>query len=222
MTFSVLATDGRGAVGMAVSSSSPAVAARCLHLRVGVGGAASQNVTDPRLGTALLDALEQGADPQAALDGVVDGRDLVEHRQLTVLDLHGKAAAYSGARSLGNHHHRVGTDVVVAGNMLAGPHVVDAVVEAFELSAGELEERLLAAMEAGLAAGGEEGPLHSAGLAVVRGVAWRETDLRVDWHDEPLAELRRLLDVWLPQRDDYVTRALDPAAAPSYGVPGDE
>jgi uncharacterized Ntn-hydrolase superfamily protein len=222
MTFSVLATDGRGAVGMAVSSSSPAVAARCLHLRAGVGGAGSQNVTDPRLGNALLDALEHGADPQAALDGVVDGRDLVEHRQITVLDLHGKAAAYSGVRSLGVHHHRVGTNVVVAGNMLAGPHVVDAVVEAFEASAGELEERLLAAMEAGLAAGGEEGPLHSAGLAVVRGVAWRETDLRVDWHDEPLAELRRLLDVWLPQRDDYVTRALDPAAAPSYGVPGDE
>lgn len=222
MTFSVLATDGSGAVGMAVSSSSPAVAARCIHLRAGVGGAASQNVTDPRLGPALLDALERGSDPRSALDGVVDGRPLVEHRQLTVLDLHGKGAAYSGARSLGVHHHRVGTDVVVAGNMLAGTHVVDAVVAAFEASSGELEERLVAAMEAGLAVGGEEGPLHSAGLAVVRAVPWRETDLRVDWHDEPISELRRLLEVWLPQRDDYVTRALDPAAAPSYGVPGDE
>jgi len=222
MTFSVLATDGSGAVGMAASSSRPAVAARCIHLRAGVGGAASQNVTDPRLGPALLDALERGSDPRSALDGVVDGRPLVEHRQLTVLDLHGKGAAYSGARSLGVHHHRVGTDVVVAGNMLAGTHVVDAVVAAFEASSGELEERLVAAMEAGLAVGGEEGPLHSAGLAVVRAVPWRETDLRVDWHDEPISELRRLLEVWLPQRDDYVTRALDPAAAPSYGVPGDE
>ena len=222
MTFSVLATDGSGAVGMAVSSSSPAVAARCIHLRAGVGGAASQNVTDPRLGPALLDALQRGSDPRSALDGVVDGRPLVEHRQLTVLDLHGKGAAYSGARSLGVHHHRVGTDVVVAGNMLAGTHVVDAVVGAFEAASGELEERLVAAMEAGLAVGGEEGPLHSAGLAVVRAVPWRETDLRVDWHDEPISELRRLLEVWLPQRDDYVTRALDPAAAPSYGVPGDE
>jgi uncharacterized Ntn-hydrolase superfamily protein len=222
VTFSVLATDGRGAVGMAVSSSSPAVAARCIHLRAGVGGAASQNVTDPRLGPELLDALERGVDPQTALDDLVQGRPLVEHRQLAVLDVDGKAAAFSGQGALGVHHHRVGTGVVAAGNLLTDPQVVDAVVDAFEASSGELEERLLVALEAGLAAGGEAGPLRSAGLAVVRTVPWRETDLRVDWHDEPVAELRRLLEVWLPQRDDYVTRALDPTAAPSYGVPGDE
>jgi uncharacterized Ntn-hydrolase superfamily protein len=222
VTFSVLATDGRGAVGMAVSSSSPAVAARCIHLRPGVGGAASQNVTDPRLGPELLDALERGVDPQTALDDLVQGRPLVEHRQLAVLDVDGKAAAFSGQGALGVHHHRVGTGVVAAGNLLTDPQVVDAVVDAFEASSGELEERLLVALEAGLAAGGEAGPLRSAGLAVVRTVPWRETDLRVDWHDEPVAELRRLLEVWLPQRDDYVTRALDPTAAPSYGVPGDE
>jgi uncharacterized Ntn-hydrolase superfamily protein len=222
VTFSVLATDGRGAVGMAVSSSSPAVAARCIHLRPGVGVTASQNVTDPRLGPELLDALERGVDPQTALDDLVQGRPLVEHRQLAVLDVDGKAAAFSGQGALGVHHHRVGTGVVAAGNLLTDPQVVDAVVDAFEASSGELEERLLVAIEAGLAAGGEAGPLRSAGLAVVRTVPWRETDLRVDWHDEPVAELRRLLEVWLPQRDDYVTRALDPTAAPSYGVPGDE
>jgi uncharacterized Ntn-hydrolase superfamily protein len=226
VTFSVLATDGSGAVGMAVTSSSPAVAARCIHLRAGVGGAASQNVTDPRLGTELLDALESGADPASALAGVVDGRELIEHRQLTVLDLDGSAAAYSGAQALGVHHHRVGAGVVAAGNMLAGPEVVDAVVRSFEASSasGEtcLEERLLRALEAGLSAGGEAGPVHSAGLAVVRRVPWRETDLRVDWSDSPVEELRDLLALWLPQRDDYVTRGLDPTAAPSYGVPGDE
>lgn len=222
MTFSVLATDGTGAVGMAVTSSSPAVAARCVHLRAGVGGASSQNVTDPRLGPRLLDALQGGVDPQQALDDLVAGEPLVEHRQLSVLDVHGKAAAYSGPGSLGVHAHRVGDAVVAAGNLLAGPEVVDAVVAAFEASSGELESRLLVALEAGLAAGGEAGPLHSTGLAVVRDVSWRETDLRVDWHDEPVAELRRVLDVWLPQRDAYVTRALDPTAAPSYGVPGDE
>jgi uncharacterized Ntn-hydrolase superfamily protein len=222
MTFSLLGTDGRGAIGMAVSSSSPAVAARCLHLRAGVGAAASQNVTDPRLGPALLDALEQGVDPQAALDQLIGEQPLVQHRQLTVLNLDGRAAAYSGDGSLGVHHHRVGTSVVAAGNLLAEPRVVDAVIEEFEAVSGELEERLLAALEAGLAAGGEAGPVHSAGMAVVRSVPWRETDLRVDWHDEPIAELRRLLEVWLPQRDDYVMRALDPTAAPSYGVRGDE
>jgi uncharacterized Ntn-hydrolase superfamily protein len=222
MTFSVLATDGTGAVGMAVTSSSPAVAARCLHLRPGIGGAASQNVTDPRLGPLLLDALARGADPQQAIDEVLDGRAHVGHRQLAVLDVHGKAAAWSGPGTLGLHHQRVGDGFVAAGNLLAGVGVVDAVAETFETSAGQLEERLLAAIDAGLAAGGEAGPLRSAGLAVVREVAWPETDLRVDWHDEPVAELRRVLDVWLPQRDDYVARAVDPAGAPSYGVPGDE
>jgi uncharacterized Ntn-hydrolase superfamily protein len=222
MTFSVLGVDGDGAVGMAVSSSSPAVAARCVHLRAGVGGAASQNVTDPRLGPRLLDRLETGLAPQAALDAVVDGEKHIEHRQLTVLDLAGVGAAYSGSGSLGVHHHHVGDGVVTAGNMLASTDVVGAVASAFESATGELEERLLVALEAGLDAGGEAGPLRSAGLAVVRQVPWRETDLRVDWHDDPIVDLRRLLDVWLPQRDDYVTRGLDPRAAPSYGVPGDE
>ena len=221
MTFSVLGTDGRG-VGIAVSSSSPAVAARCVHLRPGVGGASSQNITDPRLGTALLDALETGMSARAALASVTEGRELIDYRQLTVLGLDGEGAVYSGSQTLGTHHERVGRGVVAAGNMLAGPEVVDAVAEAFESATGELEERLLTALEAGLAAGGEAGPLHSAGLSVVREVAWRETDLRVDWSHAPVSDLRALLDLWLPQRDDYVTRGLDPASAPSYGVPGDE
>jgi uncharacterized Ntn-hydrolase superfamily protein len=222
VTFSVLATDGQGAFGMAVTSSSPAVAARCVHLRPGVGGASSQNITDPRLGVALLDALEAGHGADAALAEVVRGREHVEFRQLTVLDATGAGAAFSGAHTLGVHHHRVGAQVVAAGNLLDDPGVVDAVVEAFEASSGELEERLLTALVAGQEAGGEAGPVHSAGLSVVRDVAWRVTDLRVDWSEDPITELASLLDVWLPQRDDYVTRGLDPTTAPSYGVPGDE
>ena len=222
MTFSVLATDGTGAVGIAVSSSSPAVAARCVHLRAGVGGASSQNITDPRLGTELLDALEGGLGAEAALAAVTEARALIEYRQLTVLSLDGQGAAFSGAHSLGVHHHVVDDGVVAAGNLLADTSVVDAVAAGFSASTGELEERLLAALEAGLAAGGEAGPVRSAGLSVAREVAWRVTDLRVDWHDDPIAELRSLLAVWLPQRDDYVTRGLDPTTAPSYGVPGDE
>ncbi|MFI7610279.1 DUF1028 domain-containing protein [Nonomuraea terrae] len=221
MTFSVLGTDG-SAVGIAVSSSSPAVAARCVHLRAGVGGAASQNVTDPRLGTTLLDALESGLAPDKALAEVVAATPEAAHRQLTVLNLAGESAVFSGARALGVVAERRGRSVVAAGNMLATPDVVDAVVRGFESAEGELELRLLAGLEAGLSAGGEAGPLHSAGLSVVRAVPWRETDLRVDWSDEPIAELRRLVELWLPQRDDYVTRALRPQDAPSYGVPGDE
>jgi uncharacterized Ntn-hydrolase superfamily protein len=222
VTFSVLATDGNGAVGIAVTSSSPAVAARCIHLRPGVGGASSQNITDPRLGTELLDALESGLDAEAALARVTVRREHIEHRQLPVLALDGNGAAFSGERSLGIHHQIVRDSVVAAGNLLADTVVVDAVAAGFSAATGQLEERLLAALEAGLAAGGEAGPVRSAGLSVVRDVAWRVTDLRVDWSDDPIGQLRELLGVWLPQRDDYVTRGLNPTVAPSYGVPGDE
>ncbi len=224
MTFSVLATDGSGAFGIAVTSSSPAVAARCLHLRPRVGGASSQNITDPRLGTRLLDALAAGRSADEALAEVTADPRLaatIGYRQLTVLDAAGGGAAYSGMHALGTHHHAVGTGVVVAGNLLSSTAAIDAMVTAFEAAVGDLEERLQATLVAGLAEGGEEGPLHSAGLAVVREADWRVTDLRVDWHEDPIGELGRLLQVWLPQRDDYVTRGLDPTQAPSYGVPGD-
>ena len=221
MTFSVLGVDGSGAIGMAVTSSSPAVAARCLHLRAGVGVAASQNVTDPRLGTELLERMEAGASADEALDAVRQGHpDSIEHRQLVVLSVSGYGAAFSGSGAL--DRNRVGPGVAAAGNLLAVPAVIDAVVEGFTTADGELEVRLLAGLVAGLDAGGEAGPLHSAGLGVVRSVPWSETDLRVDWSDTPIADLADLLEIWLPQRDAYVTRALDPTAAPSYGVPGDE
>ena len=81
---------------------------------------------------------------------------------------------------------------------------------------------VIAAMQAGLAAGGEAGPIKSVGLIVVHEQAWPIADLRVDWDDAPLERLAELWAVWRPQMHDYVTRALNPAAAPSYGVPGDE
>ncbi|MDT9593190.1 DUF1028 domain-containing protein [Nocardioides zeae] len=221
MTFSVLGADGAGGIGMAVSSSSPAVAARCIHLRPGVGVAASQNVTDPRLGTRLLDALEQGLPAADALASVTGAEATIEHRQLCVLDVGGDGAAYSGRHALGRHGSVTGSMVVVAGNMLSSTDVLDAVADAFVAGEGDLEVRLLRAMTAGLAAGGEEGPLHSAGLAVARRAGWCETDLRVDWSESPLEDLGELLELWLPQRDDYVVRGTDPSAAPSYGVPGD-
>jgi uncharacterized Ntn-hydrolase superfamily protein len=95
-------------------------------------------------------------------------------------------------------------------------------VDAFIHTEGELEMRLLAALSGALAAGGEEGPIRSASLSVVRDVGWRVTDLRVDWDDQPLERLASLLRVWLPQRDDYVTRGIAPDTAPTYGVPGNE
>ena len=221
MTFSILAIDGNGAVGMAVTSSTPAVAARCLHLRAGVGGASSQNITDPRLGTELMDSLEAGLGAQHAMARVVEGHEQIDYRQLTVLGVNGEGAAFSGTGALGIHHTRVGPGVVAAGNALAATNVIDVLVEDFVTSTGDLEGRLLAALVAGLEAGGEAEPIRSAGLAVVRDVPWRVTDLRVDWSEDPLGELDELLKVWLPQRDEYVTRAINPASS-SYGVPGGE
>lgn len=222
MTFSILGRDESGAIGMAVTSSSPCVAARCLHLRGQVGGAASQNITDPRFGDWLLARLGEGSTAEAALDALREHDATMDYRQVAVLGRTGIPAMHSGSRTLGVHHARSSSDAVAAGNLLSRVEVVDAVLDAFVESTGELERRLLIALEAGEAAGGEAGDIHSAGLAVVRSAGWRETDLRVDWSDQPLVDLGELLEVWLPQRDDYVTRGIEPSTAPAYGVPGDE
>jgi len=223
MTFSLAARDpATGAFGMVLSSSSPAVAARCLHLRPRVGVAASQNVTNPALGPRLLDLLQAGSPAAEAMTLAVAEEAYPEHRQLTVVDAAGRVAHFSGARALGTYAAATGHQAVAAGNMLAGPQVVQAMIDSYQAStAATFEERLLAGFLGGLAAGGEEGPVRSAGLAVVESAAWRVTDLRVDDADDAAAELGRLLALWLPQKRDYLTRALDPEAAPSYGVPGD-
>ena len=220
MTFSIAARhDGR--FGMAVSSSSPAVAARCVHLRPGVGAAASQNVTDPRLGGRILDRMAAHGDAGRALKEVGEGATDLEHRQLTAVGAAGPSAWFSGEHTLGTHSGAVGPNSVAAGNMLVSSALPRIMVDAFESATGEFEERLLTALRAALDAGGEEGPVHSAGLAVVADVEWRVTDLRVDWAEEPIDRLAEVVEIWLPQRDDYVRRGLRPATAPSYGVPGD-
>lgn len=222
MTFSLVARDASGAIGLVVTSSSPAVAARCSHLRTGVGGVASQNITDPRFGDILLDSLEAGADARQALDKLLASDSTVAYRQVTVVDAAGRTAAHSGEHTLGRNRVVTGDGVVAAGNLLSNDSVPEKMVEAYEKTGGDLEYRLLAALAAGEDAGGEEGDIASCGLSVVRNAGWRETDLRVDWSPKPIASLRELLDVWMPQRDDYVTRGIHPELAPSYGVPGDE
>ncbi|WP_152354688.1 DUF1028 domain-containing protein [Brachybacterium subflavum] len=224
MTFSIVGRDARtGALGMVVSSSSPAVASRCLHLRSGVGAVASQNVTNPALGPAVLDRLEAGDRADAALAAVLAEEPHADYRQLTVVDAAGRTAEHSGANALGTRAARIGDQCVAAGNLLADESVIPAMVAAFEASEGEdLERRLLAAFRAAVDAGGEAGEIRSAGLAVVDDVPWRTTDLRVDDAEDPLGEIDRLLELWMPQKADYRVRALDPTAAPSYGVPGDE
>lgn len=223
MTFSIVARDATGAFGSAICSSSPAVAARCVHLADGTGGVNSQNITDPRLGPAILERLRDGASAEEALGSITGSTRFIDYRQLLVVDDAGRAAAFSGQHALGVFGDAVGEGVVAGGNLLATAEIPRLMVDAFTAESGDLELRLLAAMRAAMAAGGEAGPVHSAGLSVVRRAGWRVTDLRVDWTDgAPIGELGRLVEVWMPQRDDYVTRGLDPSTAPSYGVPGDQ
>jgi uncharacterized Ntn-hydrolase superfamily protein len=223
VTFSLVARDAAsGAFGAVICSSSPAVAARCVHLADGAGAVLSQNVTDPRLGPKLLGLLGAGADAATAIATVVATEPFTEFRQLIALDAGGGAAIHSGHRALGVVGQYAVDGAAAAGNLLATADVPRRLVEAWRAAGGPVETRLLAAFAAAMAEGGEAGPVHSAGLSVIDGSGWRVTDLRVDWSDDPLADLTALLDVWLPQRDDYITRALDPTAAPSYGVPGNE
>ncbi|MNI67172.1 hypothetical protein D3C73_1227890 [compost metagenome] len=166
--------------------------------------------------------MQAGYSAQEAMDAVVQESPAVDYRQLVVLDAKGGSAVFSGAHTLGLFGEGRGANSVAAGNMLAHPGVAQALCDAFEGAKGELEVRLMAALRAAEAAGGEAGPVRSAGISVVSGHGWRDTDLRVDWHEDPIAELGELLEVWLPQRQDYVVRGLDPAASVSYGVAGDE
>ena len=223
MTFSLVGRCARtGQVGTAVTSSSPAVAARCAHARAGAGAAASQNVTDPRLGPAVLDQLAAGRPAQQAVDAALAKAPGAAYRQVTAVDESGGTGAFSGAHTLGTNAvaHRPGA--VAAGNLLASAGVPEAMVAAFAAGADlPLGARLLAGLRAGLEAGGEEGPVRSAGLLVCDRVEWPVVDLRVDWDDDPIGRLAELWTLWEPQISDYVTRALDPGSSPSVGVPGD-
>jgi uncharacterized Ntn-hydrolase superfamily protein len=204
--------------GAVVSSSSPAVAARCIFARAGVGAACSQNVTDPRLGPRMLDLLAGGLDARSAMNEVVAEAPYIESRQLCLVDSSGRGAAYSGAKALGLHSSQSGIDCVSAGNLLASDEVPRAMVAAFEArSESHLGDRLIGALQAAVAAGGEAGPIHSAGMVLVDRVPWNVADLRVDWaEDDPVAELAALWEIYRPQLDDYVQRALDPSQAPGY------
>ncbi|KPA90124.1 DUF1028 domain-containing protein [Pseudomonas sp. RHF3.3-3] len=224
MTFSIVARcESTGQFGIAISSSSIAVGARCPWLRPGVGAVASQNITLPALGPEALDELEQGLSPAQALDRVLTRNGYSQYRQITVIDHLGRTAHFSGSETLGVNNAVSGEQCVAAGNMLASPAVIEAMVRSFEQAEGQLADRLLAAMQAGLGEGGEAGPVHSAALVVVGELLWPIVNLRVDWADEdPLGELGLLWQAYRPQMQDYIDRALDPSRAPGYGVPGDD
>ena len=224
MTFSLVARcAASGHFGVAVTSSSPAVAARCAFVRAGTGAVASQNVTDPRLGPRVLDTMASGQGAAAAVGQVTDTADNTGWRQLLAVDAQGGTAIFSGDHALGISAEGQAQDAASAGNLLANPGVPAAVLAGFASSSGHLGDRLMAALFAGLDAGGEAGPLHAAGMLIAGEQSWPLVDLRCDWSEAcPIRALDAAWQVYRPQMDDYVIRALDPAASPSYGVAGDD
>ena len=225
MTFSIVGRCGRtGMFGVAITTSSICVGARCPHVRAGVGAVATQNITDPTLGPRTLDELAKGHDADDALARAIAGKSHLEYRQIIVVDSAGTTASYTGGRILGTHAVATGEHCVAAGNLLASVEVPAAMVDAFAANADlHLAERLLRALEAGISAGGEKGPVHSSALLVADRQPFALVDLRCDWDDaDPVATLRRLWTDYEPQMQAYLIRALDPPSAPSYGVPGDQ
>lgn len=223
MTFSIVARCARtGELGVAVSTAVPAVGAMCPYLRAGVGAVSTQSWVNPYLAMHALDLLEQGDTAEEALAAVLRTDTAAALRQVGIVDREGRSAVWTGADCTGWAGHLHGADYTVQGNMLTGGETVEAMTRAFESGAGApLDERLMAALEAGQAAGGDRRGRQSASLRIVRKEAYATLDLRVDEHAEPVAELRRVLEVarhqLVPFIDGMPTRD-DPGRAPPHEV----
>jgi uncharacterized Ntn-hydrolase superfamily protein len=196
MTWSILARDPEtGSFGAAVASRFFAVGAICLHVESGVGALSTQALVNPLYGIEAMPRLRAGDDPQSVLAALVAPDPGGAHRQLHILDATGRIAQHTGAGCIAWAGHVRGADVSVAGNMLAGPEVVARTLAAFAAARGPMAERLLAAMEAGEAAGGDKRGKQSAALKICTRDPYPDLDIRADDHPDPLAELRRLYHI---------------------------
>jgi uncharacterized Ntn-hydrolase superfamily protein len=217
MTFSLLGRCARtGMLGAAVTTSSIAAGSRCSHVRTGVGACLTQHRTDPRLGPLALDLLARGYDARHTMQAVLAVAPHPDWRQLAVLDAAGRTVAFTGAHvaaeKAGEAH---GKDCVAIANIVRSTDIPAAMVRAFEADpALPLARRLIAALAAGEAAGGEFVPVISAALLVAHRESFPYVDLRVDSDPAPITELSRLWREYEPEAEAYVTRANDPGAAP--------
>jgi uncharacterized Ntn-hydrolase superfamily protein len=193
MTWSILARDGQGRFGAAIASRFFAVGALCVHARRGVGILSTQALMNPLYGPRGLDLLAAGRPPADVIDQLVAGDAGRDQRQVHVLPAQGRPAAWTGPACVAWCGHHLGEDFSVAGNMLAGPQVVQATAGAFLATRGmDLAERLLAALAAGEAAGGDKRGKQGAALRIQADEDYPQLDIRVDDHEEPVQELERL------------------------------
>jgi uncharacterized Ntn-hydrolase superfamily protein len=219
MTFSIAGRCARtGMIGAVVTTSAMAVGSRCAWAEADVGAVLTQHRTDPRLGPKLLALLKRGSSPEAAIQELERTEPDLGWRQLAVMAADGKAAFFNGARITSVCKAGVGLNCVAAGNILRNTAVVDAMISAFETSEEPpLAERLMRAIEAGQAAGGELKQVKSAALLVMHRESFPFVDLRVDLSAQPLVELRFLWELYQPTADDYVVRAVAPDKAVAPG-----
>ena len=216
-TFSLIGRCERtGMLGIAIATSEMAVGSRCIHVAPGVGAVITQASTNPRLGHLGLNLLRAGYSAPRVLDEIAASDAFVERRQLGCLDTTGLTAARTGSGNKPWAGHRVERNVVVAANAVVGERVADAMLEAFGKTVEQpLWERLLRALEAGKAAGGQPDGETSSGLFVVDREPYAMVDLRVDLHPEPVRELRRLADAYFPLVAYYNLRPRDPSVPPA-------
>ncbi|MES2979358.1 MAG: DUF1028 domain-containing protein [Pseudomonadota bacterium] len=195
MTWSIIARDASGAFGVAVASKFFAVGALCPHAQSGIGALATQALLNPLYVKPAFAALELGKQPEQIVEELIAGDDGRDQRQLHIIDAHNRSFAHTGSACVPWCGHTAGDGYSVAGNMLAGPEVVESTAKAYEqgshLSFGE---RLLAALAAGDAAGGDKRGKQGAALVIYTTEDYPALDLRVDDHDEPIVELRRLYE----------------------------
>ncbi len=217
-TFSIIGRCSRtGMLGIAITTSDITVGSRCPYVKSSIGAVSTQASTDPSLGPFALRLMEQGYSANGALQQLESSDPYIERRQLGIVDRNGNAAARTGAMNNDWAGHITGRAHVAMGNGLVGERVVQAMATVFVAGPElDLEERLTRALEAGLQAGGEaqdSTPYHSAALLVYDSDTFSRVDLRVDEHATPVAELRRLLDIFAPKIDYFALRATDPEAA---------
>ncbi|MFC7393165.1 DUF1028 domain-containing protein [Scopulibacillus cellulosilyticus] len=223
-TFSVAGRcSATGSLGAVVTSSSPAVGARCLSVRGQSGVILSQNVTDPRLASIGYSALEKGYDAEAAVRAMKNVTPYPDYRQLAVVDAKGGSSVFTGKKALGVHGEFCSTNVAAVGNLLSDPAIPEAMGRHFiEQESVSLPERLISSIEVGFEMGGEMDQEHSIALLVYTDELIPYVDLRVDYSEDPLSDLKKLWEIYGPQAEDYKIRAIEPARAPSYNVKGDE
>jgi uncharacterized Ntn-hydrolase superfamily protein len=212
MTFSLIARDPEtGMFGIGIATSAVAVGNRCPWVKAGVGAVTTQHRTDTRSGPIGIELLTMGCSAQETVNILAATNDFPEERQFAAVDKEGRVAFWNGPEIQCGHAGHAGNGCVSTGNFIANTNVPKAMVDAYEAATDlGFAERLLAAVDAGLAAGGETKPIMSAALLIADRESWPLVDLRVDWSENPHVELRRLWDFYKPHQERFIKQVLTP------------